>query len=316
MFIFVIRRLVIMIPVLAGVSLITFFLLQLVPGNPAETYLRLSNIPPTDEAIARVQRELGLDRPLAVQYIHWLGQALQLNFGYSFVTQRPVLEEVLYYFPATIVLTFASVVMTVVFSIPVGILSAIFRNRLIDKVMRFSAIAGNSMPSFWLGFLLMYFFSLKLNLFPASGTGSLAHIFLPTMTLAIPYIAIYSRLLRTSFLESKDQPFVIYSKARGIKPHVIYGKHILRHALLPCVTIFGISIGYMLSGTIIVESVFSWPGIGRYFVSAILNRDYPVIQFSVMFMAITFMLINLLVDIIYAYLEPRIRWNSEVGHHD
>ncbi|OLO42448.1 nickel ABC transporter permease subunit NikB [Alkalihalophilus pseudofirmus] len=312
---FIVKRILIVIPIILGITLLTFFLIQLVPGDPAEVYLRLSQVPPTEETIVAVREELGLDQPLFIQYGQWLISSTQLDFGVSFVTKKPVLEEVIYYFPETLKLTIMASFLTLMISIPVGILSAFYKNRFFDQVTRFLALAGNSMPTFWLGFLLMYVFSLQLGLLPAVGTGSLAHYILPTLTLAIPYISIYSRLLRTSFLENMNQPFVLYSSARGIKKRFIYGKHVLKHSLLPVVTGFGVTLGYLLGGTVIVESVFSLPGVGRYFVSAILNRDYPVIQFYVLFMAVIFTLIHLIIDVIYAFLDPRIHIGEEGEQH-
>lgn len=308
---FIAKRIIFLIPILLGTSLITFLLLQLVPGDPAEVYLRISQIPPTDEAVKAIRQEMGLNKPLLFQYVQWLKGAVLLNFGESFVTKKPVLEEVLYYFPSTLQLTLAATVFTITVSIPLGILSTIFKNRLFDKVTRVLSIIGNSMPSFWLGFILLFIFSLKFNLLPSHGKGSFSHLILPLLTLSIPYIAIYTRLLRTSLLENMNQPFVLFGRARGLKKRLIFGKHVLKHALLPLITSFGVSVGYLISGTVIVESIFSWPGLGRFFVSAILNRDYPVIQFYILLMAIIFAIINLIVDVIYAYIDPRIRWNRK-----
>ncbi|TYR80555.1 ABC transporter permease subunit [Priestia megaterium] len=308
---FICKRMLMIVPIIIIISLIVFFALRLIPGDPAEVYLRLSKIPPTDEAIAQARADLGLTKPLYVQYFEWLWKGMHLDFGQSFSTKNAVLSEVFYYFPMTLNLTCMSVAFIILASVPLGILSACYSNKWIDHLSRVFAIIGNSMPAFWLGFLLLYMFSLQLGWLPSGGRGTFSHYVLPTLTLSIPYIAIYTRLLRTSLVESMQQPFVLYSRARGLSEKRIMWKHILKHAMLPVVTSFGVSIGYLLGGTIIVESVFSWPGIGRYFVTAILNRDYPVIQFYVLFMAIIFSISNLIVDIISNYLDPRIRFQDK-----
>lgn len=304
---FILKRLLSLIPILFGTSLITFLLIHLVPGDPAEAYLRLSNIPPSPEALDFVRKELGLDLPLYIQYVHWLVNAFQLDFGISFATREPVFEEVIYYLLPTIQLTAAALALTLVISIPVGIFSAVYKDRFFDHVSRLFAYVGASMPSFWLGFLLIYFFSYKLGIFPSGSRGTILHLVLPSITLCLVYTFTFTRLLRASMLEYMKQPFILYARSRGLKQRTVVGKHVLKNAALPFITALGMSIGHMLAGTVIVESVFSWPGMGRYFVSAILNRDYPVIQFCVLLLTLIFVTLNLLVDIIYAYLDPRIR---------
>ncbi|KHF38612.1 nickel ABC transporter permease [Halalkalibacter okhensis] len=308
---FILKRLLSLIPILFGTSFITFLLIHLVPGDPAEAYLRLSQIPPTDEAIEYIRHELGLNQPLFVQYFTWLGNAFQFDFGTSFVSGDPVFEETIYYLLPTVQLTFVAFVATIIISVPVGVFSAVYKDGVFDQISRLFAYIGASMPSFWLGFLLIYFFSYKLGIFPTGSRGTLAHLVLPTVTLCFLYTFTFTRLLRSSMLEQMKQPFILYARSRGLKENIVIGKHVLKLAALPFITALGMSIGHMLAGTVIVESVFSWPGIGRYFVSAILNRDYPVIQFSVLLLTIIFVFVNLLVDIIYAYLDPRIRWKGD-----
>ena len=311
MFDYVVKRLLSLIPVLVGISMITFLMLRLTPGDPAEAYLRLSQIPPTEAAVAAVREELGLDRPLVVQYGDWLVKALTLDFGKSYATHRPVWDEMMFLLPATVQLAGVSLVFTLVISLPMGIFSALYKDGWFDNFCRFIAFTSAAMPNFWLGFMLMYLFALKLDLLPTLGRGSWAHFILPAITLSFSYIATYIRLLRTSMLENLEQPFVLYARARGLQESLVIGRHVLKNAMLPLVTALGMSIGHLLSGSVIVESVFSWPGIGRFCVSAILNRDYPVVQCFVLMMAVVFVISNLLVDIAYAWLDPRIRLKGE-----
>ncbi len=311
MFDYVVKRLLSLIPVLVGISMITFLMLRLTPGDPAEAYLRLSQIPPTEAAVAAVREELGLDRPLVVQYGDWLVKALTLDFGKSYATHRPVWDEMMFLLPATVQLAGVSLVFTLVISLPMGIFSALYKDGWFDNFCRFIAFTSAAMPNFWLGFMLMYLFALKLDLLPTLGRGSWEHFILPAITLSFSYIATYIRLLRTSMLENLEQPFVLYARARGLQESLVIGRHVLKNAMLPLVTALGMSIGHLLSGSVIVESVFSWPGIGRFCVSAILNRDYPVVQCFVLMMAGVFVISNLLVDIAYAWLDPRIRLKGE-----
>ena len=308
---YIVKRLLGLIPVLVGISLITFLILRLTPGDPAEAYLRLSQIPPTEAAVAAVRTELGLDRPLPVQYGEWLVKALTLDFGRSYATHRPVWDEMMLLVPATAQLAGVSLLITLIISIPMGIFSALYKDGWFDNFCRLLAFTSASTPNFWLGFLLMYFFSLKLDLLPTLGRGSWEHFILPAVTLSFAYIATYIRLLRTSMLENLDQQFVLYARARGLRESWVIGRHVLKNAMLPVVTALGMSIGHLLSGSVIVESVFAWPGIGRFCVSAILNRDYPVVQCFVLMMSFIFVLANLLVDIAYAWLDPRIRLKEE-----
>lgn len=308
---YIVGRIINLIPVLLGISVITFVLMHMVPCDPAEVYLRLSQIPPTDEAVASVRKELGLDRPLYVQYFDWLWKVLHLDFGKSFVTKKPVLAEILSYIPATIQLTICSIIIMILISVPTGILAALYKDSLFDQCSRVLAFIGASMPSFWLGFLLMYFFALKFDLLPVMGKGTYLHLILPSLTLALGHAATYTRLLRTSMLENLNREFVLYARVRGLKERLIIGKHVLRNALLPVVTALGMSLGHMLAGTVIVENIFAWPGVGRFAVFSIFSRDYPVIQGYVCLMAVIFVLCNLLVDISYSILDPRIKIGRE-----
>ncbi|QQK78899.1 ABC transporter permease subunit [Salicibibacter cibi] len=301
------RRILMLFPSLLFLSMFVFLLMHMIPGDPAQAYLTLSQIPPTDEAIAAARGELGLDLPLYEQYWNWLISALQLDFGTSFLTGERVLEEVLYYFPSTLQLSLAAFLFTITISVLIGIFSARYQQRLFDTFSRLFSVGGSAIPTFWLGFLLVYFFSYQLGWLPSGGRGGWTSLVLPMLTLSIPYIALFSRLLRTSLLEVSKASYVTYSRARGLREPSIFRRHILRHALLPLLTVSGVALGYLLAGTVIVESVFSWPGMGRYMVTAITNRDYPVIQFYIVFMAFIFLIVNMIVDLLQLWVDPRLR---------
>ncbi|CAH0271959.1 nickel ABC transporter permease [Peribacillus frigoritolerans] len=308
---FIFKRLTSLIPILLGISLITFILLHLIPGDPAVAYLRASHIPPTNETVAALRVELGLNKPLYVQYFVWLGKVLQLDLGMSYVSNNSVWEEIVVHFFPTVQLTFASLILIVVISLPIGMISAIYKGKFVDQFSRIVAFVSVSMPTFWLGFLLIYFLSVKLDLFPVLGRGTLAHLALPSLTLAFAYIGTYMRLLRASMLGNLNEPFVVYARARGLRQRLIVFRHVLKRSLLPVITGLGMSFGNMLSGAVIVETIFSWPGMGQLFVTSILNQDYPMIQGCVLFMGVIFVVCNLLVDLTYSFLDPRIRWEGE-----
>ncbi|MCO0598044.1 ABC transporter permease subunit [Peribacillus butanolivorans] len=308
---FIFKRLTSLIPILLGISLITFILLHLIPGDPAVAYLRASHIPPTDETVAALRVELGLNKPLYVQYFEWLGKVLQLDLGMSYVSNNSVWEEIVVHFFPTVQLTFASLIFIVVISLPLGMISAIYKGKFVDQFSRILAFVSVSMPTFWLGFLLIYFLSVKLDLFPVLGRGTLAHLVLPSSTLAFAYIGTYMRLLRASMLGNLNEPFVVYARARGLRQRLIVIRHVLKKSLLPVITGLGMSFGNMLSGAVIVETIFAWPGMGQLFVTSILNQDYPMIQGCVLFMGVIFVVCNLLVDLTYSFLDPRIRWEGE-----
>ncbi|MEX3623174.1 nickel ABC transporter permease [Viridibacillus arvi] len=304
---FIVKRLTSLVPILLGISIITFILLQLIPGDPAVAYLRLSNIPPTDVAVAELRLKLGLDNPLHIQYLEWLGKVIQLDLGMSYVSKNTVWDEILLHLIPTIQLTLTALFFIVIISLPIGVLSAIYKGKWIDQFSRIIAYISVSMPTFWFGFLVIFFLSVKLDLFPVLGRGTLAHLILPSMTLAFGYIGTYIRLLRASMLENLNEPFVVYAKVRGLRQRQIMSRHVLKKSILPVVTGLGMSFGNMLGGAVIVETIFAWPGMGQLFVSSILNQDYPMIQGCVLFMSVIFVFCNLLVDVTYSFLDPRIR---------
>ncbi|MBJ3816095.1 nickel ABC transporter permease subunit NikB [Shimwellia pseudoproteus] len=307
---FVIRRILLLIPLLLAASAVIFLLLRLGHGDPAMDYLRLSNLPPTPEMLVSTRAMLGLDQPLYWQYGHWLWRALQLDFGHSFATQRPVLDDMLHFFPATLLLAGVAFALILVISVPLGMWAARHRDRWPDHLVRLVAFLGVSMPNFWLAFLLVMLFAVQLKWLPAMGYGSWRHIVLPAISIAFMSLAINARLLRASMLEVAGQRHVTWARLRGLSPRRTERDHILRNASLPIITAMGMHIGELIGGTMIIESIFAWPGVGRYAVSAIFNRDYPVIQCFTLLMVGAFVLCNLLVDLLNAWLDPRIR------HHE
>lgn len=304
---FIVKRVLSIIPIILGVSIITFLMVHLLPVDPAEAYLRLSKIPISDEAVQLVRTELGLDQPLYTQYLNWLSGAIRLDFGSSYITKNPVWEEMMNYLPATLELTFSSIVLAFLISLPIGIFSALYKDRLFDHFSRTLSFIGAATPSFCLGFLFIYIFSLKLGYFPVSGRGGLLHLILPSLTLALASVAVYTRMLRGSTIDELHQPYVLYARARGIREKVIIGKHVLKNAITPLITTMGMHIGHKLSGSIIVENVFAWPGMGRYFVNALSARDYPVILCYVVLVTTIIIICNLLIDIFHAVIDPRVR---------
>ncbi|WP_312979846.1 nickel ABC transporter permease subunit NikB [Atlantibacter sp.] len=304
---YILWRIALLVPMLLAASLIIFLLLRLGSGDPAMDYLRLSNLPPTPELVASTHAMLGLDRPLPVQYVHWLWNALHLDFGVSFATQRPVLDDLLHFFPATFQLAGFALMLILATSVPLGIWAARYRDRLPDYLVRLIAFLGVSMPNFWLAFLLVMLFSVHLQWLPALGYGGWQHIILPAVSIAFMSLAINARLLRASMLDAAGQRHVTWAKLRGLSDRQTERRHVLRNATLPMVTAVGMHIGELIGGTMIIENIFAWPGVGRYAVSAIFNRDYPVIQCFTLLMVGVFVVCNLGVDLLNAALDPRIR---------
>ncbi|MBY0091627.1 nickel ABC transporter permease subunit NikB [Priestia megaterium] len=310
---YILKRIMSIIPVFLLATLLTTGMVHLSSVDPAEAYLTAAHIQPTDEILAQKRHEFGLDQPFFIQYANSIMKICQLDFGISYVSNKPVWDEVIYRIPATIQLAIASILIAVFVSVPLGFLAGVKKGSAIDHFSRLLSFFGASIPTFWLGYILVFFFSVKLNLFPVEGIGTWQHLVLPSITLALPLIAMYTRLLRASVLENLQQPYVLFARTRGLKEKTIMTKHVLRIAISPMITGLGMNLGKLLTGTIIVESVFSWPGFGRYFIEAIFNRDIPVIQCYVLIAASLFILSNLIVDIVQMYIDPRI--SRKEGQH-
>ncbi|MDF2035586.1 nickel ABC transporter permease subunit NikB [Cytobacillus oceanisediminis] len=303
---YVLKRIITIIPIFLIATLLTFGMINLSPVDPAEAYFSAAHIQATDEMLEQKRHEFGLDQPLIIQYVNALIKICQLDLGISYVTNKPVWEEISSRMQATIQLTLGSLLVAILVSVPLGFLAGIKKNSGIDHFSRFLSFIGASIPSFWLGYLFIFFFSVKLDLFPVEGTGTWKHLILPSVTLAFPLIALYTRLLRTSVLENSQESYVLFARTRGIREKTIIGKHVLRIAISPMITGLGMNLGNLMTGAIIVEAVFSWPGFGRYFIEAIFNRDVPVIQGYVLLAAGIFLISNLIVDLIQMCIDPRI----------
>jgi len=295
--------------VLLGISFITFALVMLAPGDVVRQMIAGNeDIIVSQAEIDALRKELGLDKPFFFQYLDWLGRALQGNLGFSFMAKKPVVEELLERLPGTIVLSVASLALMMVFSIPLGIYSAVKRGGWVDNLVRGFTFLGVSMPGFWVGLMLLWIFGLKLDLFPiVGGEVSLENLILPSVTLAIAMTSKYTRQVRTAILEELHQDYVVGARARGMTESHILWKEVLPNAMLPLITLLGLSLGNLLGGAAVIEMVFQWPGLGRLAIEAITYRDFQLVQGVVVWIALMYMVINLLVDLSYNYLDPRLR---------
>jgi ABC-type dipeptide/oligopeptide/nickel transport system permease component len=302
---YVLRRLVLAVPTLVGVTLVVFALIRLVPGDPARLVLGLQA---SEEEVQRLRVQLGLDQPLPVQYARFLARLLQGDLGRSVVTGEPVLREIGARLPATVQLAVTSTVVATLAGVALGVVSATRQYSWWDYAVMTVALFGISLPVFWLGLMLMLLFSVHLRWLPAGGYGTPAHLVLPTVTLAAFSVAIIARMTRSSLLEVLHQDYVRTAWAKGLSSRAVVLRHALKNALIPVVTVIGLQFGGLLGGAILTETVFAWPGMGRLLVGAIVARDYPVVQGTVLVFAALFTLVNLAVDVLYAYVDPRIHY--------
>jgi nickel ABC transporter permease subunit NikB len=308
---YVLRRLAIVPPLWIGISLIAFLLAQLAPGDPARMQANaLLGRPPTESEVAIAREQMGLDRPAAVQFVDWIRNALQGDLGASYRTGQPVRDALLERLPSTLQLSTSAMLVSLVLSLPIGLASALHRNAIFDQLARGVSLLLSSIPSYWLAYLLILFFSVRLHLLPVAGSGTWQHLVLPTVTLGLGGAAMLIRLTRSEVLEVLGMEFVRTARAKGLSERTVLIKHALRNALLPVTTIAGLQFAGLLSGTIVVETVFAWPGIGRLAVDAVSARDYPMIQAFVVLSGTLFLIVNLLVDLLYAWSDPRIRLGS------
>jgi len=299
-------RLTLAIPVLLGVSIAVFAMLRLLPGDPAQIMLAESGA--SAERVAALRQQLGLDDPLPVQYGRFLMGALRGDLGRSILSNRPVTQEIAGQLPSTIELTLAAMAVAIGIGVPLGLLAATHHNGPLDLGAMALALGGVSMPSFWLGVLLILLFSLRLGWLPATGQGGIERLILPAFTLGFGAAAIIARLVRSSVLEVLRHEYVTTARAKGLSPRVVLLRHALKNALIPVVTIVGLQFGALLAGTVVIETVFSRPGVGRMVVNAILVKDFPVAQGAILIIATTYVLANLIVDLLYAWLDPRVRY--------
>jgi ABC-type dipeptide/oligopeptide/nickel transport system permease component len=311
---YILKRLLLTIPVLVGVSILVFSVIHLAPGDPA--VIMLGPLA-TKDSIAKLHEELGLDRPLVVQYLTWMSKVVRLDFGRSVVLGREVFPEIWLRFKATMILTIASLSLAVLIGVIAGITSAVRQYSLFDAASMLAALAGVSMPVFFTGIVLIIVFSMQLNLFPTAGMYSpaggdvldlLHHLVLPACTLGTASAAVLARMTRSAMLETIRQDYIRTARSKGLAERSVIYIHALRNAAITIITVLGMQVGYQLGGAILTETVFSWPGIGLMMVRAIQVRDYPMVQGGVLFVAAVFVLVNILVDIAYAFLDPRIRY--------
>jgi peptide/nickel transport system permease protein len=330
---YIIRRILSLIPVLIGVSIIVFMFIHLIPGDPV---LAILGERAAVENVERVRKQMGLDRPIWEQYFLYIGKVVQGDFGRSIRSNTPVMDEIQAKFPATAELALWAMIFAVLIGVPAGIISAARRNSIFDTVAMFVALIGVSMPVFWLGLMLAFVFSVWLGWLPFSGrldpnialvphTGfmvldsliagnwkalgnSLSHLILPSLALATIPLAIIARMTRSSLLEELTQDYIRTAKSKGLAERTVLFRHALKNAFLPVVTTIGLQVGALLSGAILTETIFSWPGLGRWLYGAIQSRDYPIVQGVALLITFIYVFVNLLVDISYAFLDPRIRY--------
>jgi ABC-type dipeptide/oligopeptide/nickel transport system permease component len=305
MFAYALRRLVMTVPVLLGVATLVFALIHLVPGDPAQAMLG-DSAPPAD--LADLRTKLGLDQPLLTQYRTFLTGLVAGNLGTSFRYNTPVAREIGSRLGRTAQLAMAAMAVALVIAIPLGIVGALFRGSTLDHIATTLSLVGVSMPNFWLGPLLAIVFAVTLGWLPVSGTGTLAHLVLPAVTLGAALAAILARMTRATLIDELRELYVLAARARGVSRSRAVVVHAFRNSLIPVVTIIGLQLGAVLTGTIITETIFAWPGVGRLLIQAISFRDYPLVQGCILFIAVTYVSMNLIVDLLYGWLDPRIRY--------
>jgi peptide/nickel transport system permease protein/oligopeptide transport system permease protein len=302
---FLLRRLLAIIPVLLGISLMLFIMLRMLPGDPAQV-LAGQMASPADVEVIRIQ--MGLDKPLYIQYASFLNRLLHFDLGVSARTQNPVIEEIWARLPNTVLLALCAITLATVFGIPAGIIAAVRPYSWVDYTVTVAALIGISMPVFWLGIMLMIVFAITLQWLPAGGIGTWQHLVLPSVTLAAFVVAFIARMTRSCMLEVLAQDYVTTARSKGLREKVIIIKHALKNALIPIITVVGLQFGLLLGGAVLTETVFAWPGLGRLIVDSILARDYAMIQGSILIFGLLYTLVNLLVDLTYAFVDPRIRY--------
>lgn len=304
MYKYVLRRLLLLIPVLLGVSLVVFTIMYFTPGDPAK--LILGERAPAEEVNA-LREEMGLNKPYIVRFFNFLKGVVTGDLGRSYVTKQPVIDELLARFPATLQLAASAILIAVTLGIPIGIISATKQYSFFDMFFMILALVGVSMPNFWQGLMMVLLFSVVLRWLPSSGYGTIWHLIMPALTIGTSTMAIVTRMTRSSMLEVVRQDYIRTARAKGLPERVVINRHALKNALIPVVTVIGLQFGYLLGGAVLTETIFSWPGVGRLMVDSIKAKDFPVVQGGVLLLALTFSIVNLVVDILYAYIDPRIK---------
>jgi len=311
---YIVERLLWTVPVVIGVSVIVFLILHLTPGDPADVMLGPEATP---EAIERLHRDLGLDRPLYTQYGLWIGRVARADLGFSYTIRAPVLDLVMAKFKNTLLLVVTGLAFSTILGMAAGMIAATHQNSWVDRAISATTLFGVSMPVFWLGIMLIMLFAVRLSWFPSAGMSSsggggvrdvLHHLVLPALTIAVASLGTVARFMRSAALEVMSQDYVRTARAKGLSEQRTHLVHTFKNALIPVITVVGMQIGYLLGGAVLTETVFSWPGLGRLMLDGILARDFPLVQGSVLLIALVFVLVNLAVDLLYAYVDPRIRY--------
>ncbi|EBV3599689.1 ABC transporter permease [Escherichia coli] len=301
---FILRRILQTIPVLFGVTIAVFLVLQLMPGDPARI---IADVEASREDVENVRVSLGLDQPIYVQYVNYISNVLSGNLGNSYRTGRPVIQEIGYGYGNTVVLGLAAAILAAVVGAILGVASAIRKGGFLDNAILTLSLAGLSTPTFFLGIILMLVFSVQLKLLPLSGIGGFSHLVLPAVTLALADTAIIARVMRSNLIDVLNQDYVRTARAKGLSEAVILTRHAIPNSLIPVVTVIALQMGILLGGAVVTETVFAWPGIGRLIVQSIDARDFPVIQASILLLAVTFVVLNLIADILYYLIDPRMK---------
>jgi len=302
---YIVKKLVLMIPILLGATIVVFLMLHLAPGDPVHLIVGTSITP---EVYDHIYQSLGLDQPLPVQYFRFLGNVVRGDLGNSILQRRPVLEIIWQRLPVTLELSIAALIISFVLAIPAGVLAAVRRNTVTDYACMTGALIGMSMPTFWFGLLLLYFFAYRGGYFPVSGYGSWQHLFLPALAMGLTDAAVTARMARSSMLEVIRQDYIRTARSKGLPEKVVIYQHALKNALIPIITLLGLRIGWIMGGSVILEKVFARPGLGSLMVDAIFARDYPIVQGAMLVLTLFIILGNILADILYAVVDPRIKY--------
>lgn len=309
---YIIRRILLLIPALIGVTILVSSIIYLSPGNPARLMLGPQA---RTEAVVQLREEMGLNKPCYMRYLDWMKGVVRGDLGRSLQRNEDVADMIASRLPATLQLAFLALIVALLIAIPTGVISGAYPNSVFDNVARFFSIFWVSMPSFWLGLVLLLVFSLNLNWLPISGQGGpiwtavgILHIILPAFALGARRVAILTRLIRSNMVEILQEDYIQTARSKGLKERLVVYRHAFRNVMIPVITVLGLQIPWLISGVVIIEKVFAWPGLGRLMVGAVFSRDYPVIQGSILVFAIVVMVINLLVDLAYGYIDPRIRY--------
>lgn len=301
---YILRRVLLLLPVMLGVSFVVFTIMFFTPGDPAK--IMLGERAPAEE-VALLRTEMGLDDPFIVQFFNFVKNALRGDLGRSLVTKQAVAKEIWARFPATLQLSAAAVLIAVLMGIPIGIISATKQYSAFDMIAMVIALLGVSMPNFWQGMMMILLFSITFRILPSGGYGTFAHLIMPALTIGTSAAAVITRMTRSSMLEVVRQDYIRTARAKGLSERVVINRHALKNALIPIVTVIGLQFGALLGGAVLTESIFSWPGVGRFMVDAIRTKDFPSVQGGVLMLALAFSVVNLVVDILYAFIDPRIK---------